>query len=181
MGPQTGELESGGEDFLPEVYDALRCLSAHKLANEAPGQTLQATAWVHEAWLRVGGNSGKSRWKSRTHFFAVAAEAMRRILIDNARRKQAQRHGGGWHRVDGDEVLHRVAAPQGTEDELIGIHDALDRLSEFSLIKALFETNNHFVTARVTEGQEVLSQKLAEPEGWLLLDLENPLIFVRQK
>lgn len=161
MGPQTGEPESGGEDFLPEVYEALRRLSAHKLANEAPGQTLQATALVHEAWLRVGGNSGKSLWKSRTHFFAVAAEAMRRILIDNARRKQAQRHGGGWHRVDGDEVLHRVAAPQGTEDELIGIHDALDRLSELDRRKAELVKLHYFAGLSFRECAEVLG--ISEP------------------
>src|SRR6478736_3687744 len=87
------------EQLLPLVYNELRKLAAQKLAQEAPGQTLQATALVHEAYLRlVGGTQGDPGWEHRGHFFAAAAEAMRRILVDNARRKGAEKHGGGWQR-----------------------------------------------------------------------------------
>src|SRR5712691_10889151 len=85
------------EDLLPLIYDELRRLAAQKMANEAPGQTLQPTALVHEAWLRLTGDENV-KWDGRAHFFAAAAEAMRRILVERARRKQAQRHGGGQRR-----------------------------------------------------------------------------------
>src|SRR5882672_49314 len=91
------------EELLPLVYDELRKLAAQKMARELPGQTLQPTALVHEAWLRLGGSDQQS-WKSRGHFFGAAAEAMRRILIENARRKRAARHGGAHQRLDIDEV-----------------------------------------------------------------------------
>src|SRR5512146_1980263 len=91
------------EELLPLVYKELRQLAAQKLAREGPNQTLQATALVHEAWLRLGGDS-QSKWHDRAAFFAAAAEAIRHILIDNARRKQAQRHGGGWVRVEFDDL-----------------------------------------------------------------------------
>ena len=90
---EGGEPEAASR-ILPLVYNALRKLAAQKMSREAPGQTLQATALVHEAWLRLGGDP-QSQWQNSAHFFAAAAEAMRRILIDNARRKKAQRHGGG--------------------------------------------------------------------------------------
>jgi RNA polymerase sigma factor (TIGR02999 family) len=99
---QPGDPKAGDE-LLPLVYQELRRLAAHKMANEAPGQTLQPTALVHEAWLRLAG-SGHHTWQNRAHFFGAAAEAMRRILIDAARRKRALRHGGGQQRVDIQEV-----------------------------------------------------------------------------
>ena len=83
-------------DLLPLVYEELRKLAAAKMARESPGQTLQATALVHEAWLKLTGGVEERRWNDRTHFFAAAAEAMRRILVDNARRKRCVRHGGEW-------------------------------------------------------------------------------------
>src|SRR5215813_10402799 len=107
---ERGEARAA-EDLLLLVYDELRKLAAHKLSQEAPGQTLQATALVHEAYLRLVGSNregeapAEPHWDSRGHFFAAAAEAMRRILIDNARRKQADRHGGGLQRVDLDETV----------------------------------------------------------------------------
>src|SRR5436190_1347856 len=90
---------SAAEQLLPLVYDELRKLAAQKLARETPGQTLDATALVHEAYLRLVDTEQAQRWDSKGHFFAAAAEAMRRILIDNARRKQAEKHGGGWQRL----------------------------------------------------------------------------------
>src|ERR1700691_1606419 len=91
------------EEWLPLVYDELRKLAAQKMAREAPGQTLQATALVHEAWLRLGGDH-QPAWQNKAHFFAAAAEAMRRILVDNARRKMAMRHGGGMEHVSTENL-----------------------------------------------------------------------------
>jgi RNA polymerase sigma factor (TIGR02999 family) len=114
------------EKLLPLVYDELRQLAAQKLAHEKPGQTLQATALVHEAYLRLVGADPKQPWNSRGHFFAAAAEAMRRILINRARDKDRQRRGGGWQRVDLDRV---IVADQASEDELVAIDDALQELT----------------------------------------------------
>src|SRR5437667_4456058 len=99
---------TAADQLLPLVYEELRRLAAHKMANEAAGQTLQPTALVHEAWLRLVGNENQ-KWDGRAHFFAAAAEAMRRILIERARRKRAARHGGDQQRVDFQEV--DVASP----------------------------------------------------------------------
>src|SRR5688572_3136837 len=98
----SGERNVPADQLLPLVYAELRRVAAQKMARETPGQTLQATALVHEAWLRVGGE--QQSWENRAHFFGAAAEAMRRILIDRARSKRAERHGGGLARVDLDEV-----------------------------------------------------------------------------
>src|SRR5437667_2299233 len=94
---------AAADELLPLVYGELRKLAAHKMAHEVPGQTLQPTALVHEAWLRLAGDQEQT-WENRAHFFAAAAEAMRRILIENARRKSALRHGGGQQRVDIEQV-----------------------------------------------------------------------------
>src|ERR1043165_3783859 len=99
---EASRTDKAAEEHLPLVYSQLRRLAAAKLAGEAAGQTLQATALVHEAWLRLA--SRKEPWQSQSHFFAVAAEAMRRILIDRARRRQAIRHGGGQQRIDWEEL-----------------------------------------------------------------------------
>ncbi len=117
------------KDLLPLVYDELRRLAAQKMAQEAPGQTLQATALVHEAWLRLAGTDGPG-WNSREHFFRVAAEAMRRILTDNARRKRAVRHGGQLARADINDVDLPLPMP---DDDLLALDAALDRLTAFSV------------------------------------------------
>jgi RNA polymerase sigma factor (TIGR02999 family) len=114
------------EQLLPLVYDALRRLAAEQLAAEQPGQTLQPTALVHEAYLRLVDVEKAQRWDSRGHFFAAAAQAMRRILIDNARRKQAEKHGGGWQR---HELLEAELAIDSTGDDLFAVDAALDRLA----------------------------------------------------
>src|SRR6058998_1344639 len=111
------------QELLPLVYDELRRLAAHRMASEAPGQTLQPTALVHEAWLRLVGDEPR-RWNSRGHFFGAAAEAMRRILIDNARRRQARRHGGGVERGCLEAV--EVPAPQ-SDERVLAINEALER------------------------------------------------------
>ncbi len=122
---QPGEAKAG-EELLPLVYDELRKLAAHKMAQEAPGQTLQPTALVHEAWLRLGGDA-QPAWENRAHFFAAAAEAMRRILIEKARRRERRRHGGQLQRVELDAV--EIAAPL-PDDDLLALDEALSRLAD---------------------------------------------------
>src|SRR6266702_3423047 len=114
------------EELLPLVYDELRKLAAQKLAQEIAGQTLQATALVHEAYLRLVGAGDEQRWDNRGHFFAAAAEAMRRILVENARRKRSDKHGGGWHR---HELLETELAIDSTGAELFAVDEALSRLA----------------------------------------------------
>ena len=114
------------DQLLELVYQDLRHLANHKMAQEPPGQTLQPTALVHEAWLRLVG-SEHPNFENRAHFFSAAAEAMRRILIDRARRRSALRHGGQLQRVDLDEC--NVAAPEA-DDELLAVHEALDELAK---------------------------------------------------
>jgi RNA polymerase sigma factor (TIGR02999 family) len=114
------------EQLLPLVYDELRKLAASKLAQEKPGQTLQATALVHEAYLRLVDTDQAEHWNNRGHFFAAAAEAMRRILVENARRKQAEKHGGARRRVNLDDADAVAIAPP---DELLALDEALQRLT----------------------------------------------------
>jgi len=113
------------DQLLNLVYDELRRLAAYKMAQEAPGQTLQPTALVHEAWLKLIG-AGERKFENRAHFFAVAAEAMRRILVDRARRRLTQRHGGGYQRVELEES--GLVAPDD-DDRLLAVNDALEKLT----------------------------------------------------
>src|SRR6266581_3529746 len=115
------------DELLPLVYEELRKLAAHKMANEMPGQTLQPTALVHEAYLRLIG-SGQEHWSGRGHFFAAAAEAMRRILVENARRKGRVRHGGGLCRVDLLDADAAVAPTDG--EQILLLDEALTRLAD---------------------------------------------------
>jgi RNA polymerase sigma factor (TIGR02999 family) len=117
---------SAAEQLLPLVYDELRQLAAHKLANEKPGQTLQATALLHEAYLRLVDVEQPQQWNSRGHFFAAAAEAMRRILVETARSKGRTKRGGDWQRVDFEELdVTNSVSP----DQLVALDDALARLA----------------------------------------------------
>lgn len=132
MSEATSILESNqpgdpmaADELLPLVYGELRRLAAHKMANEAPGNTLQPTALVHEAWLHLGGD-GQPAWMNRAHFFGAAAEAMRRILVDRAREKQALKRGGNLERVDLDAVELPSPMP---DDQLLALDEALDRLT----------------------------------------------------
>src|SRR5881397_3177055 len=113
------------DKLLPLVYEELRKLAAHRMANEAAGQTLQPTALVHEAWMRLVGKENP-KFANRAHFFAAAAEAMRRILIDNARRKRALRHGGGQQRVD---FAQAELASASDDDQLLAVNEALNKLA----------------------------------------------------
>jgi RNA polymerase sigma factor (TIGR02999 family) len=114
------------DQMLPLLYGELRKIAAYKMANEAPGQTLQPTSLVHEAWLRLA-SGGTHQWQSRAHFRGAAAEAMRRILVERARRKQRLKHGGHWERVEFDEM--NISAPMPDED-LLALDEALERLAE---------------------------------------------------
>ena len=117
---------SAASQLLPLVYDELRRLAAAKLAEERPGQTLEATALVHEAYLRLVGQGQEPAWRSRGHFLAAGAQAMRNILVDNARRKRRDKHGGGRQRVALDEAM---PAPPQDADDLLALDDALSRLA----------------------------------------------------
>lgn len=139
-------------ELLPLVYEELRKLAAQKMAHETPGQTLQATALVHEAWLRLGGDE-QPEWQNRAHFFAAAAEAMRRILIDNARRKRALRHGGGAERVDFDGL----DLSAGVDDEqLLALHEALDRLAAHDAVKAELVKLRFFAGLTIEQAAQVM-------------------------
>ena len=115
------------EQLLPLVYDELRRLAAEKMAQERPGQTLQATALVHEAYLRLVGAEQAQHWEGRGHFFAAAAEAMRRILINRARDKGRQKRGGGWRRLELDRL---AVADEASEEETLAVDEALQRLEQ---------------------------------------------------
>lgn len=132
----------------------MRRLAACRLANEKPGQTLQATALVHEAWLKLAGGEAQPRWNDRAHFFAAAAEAMRRILVDNARSKRCVRHGGELERVD--LAALQVAAPVADEDELLAVHEALDELAKLDARKTEVVKLRFFVGLTFAEAAEVL-------------------------
>ncbi|MHC1767671.1 MAG: ECF-type sigma factor [Verrucomicrobiia bacterium] len=159
---QASDLRKQGngntaEELLPLVYGELRRLAASKLAGQAPGHTLQPTALVHEAWLRLSGNQA-GRFAGRAHFFAAAAEAMRHILIDSARRKRAARHGGGQVRIDLQDV--EIASPAG-DDELLAVHDALDKLAAEDSKKAEVAKFRYFLGMTFEEAAEVLDISVA--------------------
>jgi len=122
---KRGEAHTSAE-LLPLVYGELRRLATHKLSQERPGQTLQATSLVHEAWLRLVGAESR-KWEGQKHFFAAAAEAMRRILIENARRKQRQKRGGGYERIDIEQI--QLAEPLPSND-LLALDEALTELAQ---------------------------------------------------
>ena len=141
------------DELLPLVYRELRRLAAHKMAGEAPGHTLKPTALVHEAWLRLGADA-QPGWQNRAHFFAAAAEAMRRILIERARRKHREKRGGGAEHVDVAEL--EIAAPLGNEEESLAIHETLDRLAAQDARKAEVVKLRYFVGLSFEETAEVL-------------------------
>lgn len=144
---------SASAELLPLLYDELRKLAAAKLAQEKPGQTLQATALVHEAYLRLVGVNDAQRWDGRGHFFAAAAEAMRRILIERARRKQRLRHGGNHKRVDFQDSLY----PSSEHDaEMIAVNDLLDDLTRQDPVSAEVVKLRYFAGFTLEEIAELL-------------------------
>ncbi len=168
--------QARADELLPLVYEELRKLASARMAQESPGQTLQPTALVHEAWLRLVGDANP-KFDGRAHFFAAAAEAMRRILIDNARRKRALRHGGGRARVNIQEV--EIAA--GTkEDELLPVHDALDKLAAEDAGLAELVKLRFFVGFTNKEAAEILGvseptveRRWAFARAWLYREIQS--------
>jgi RNA polymerase sigma factor (TIGR02999 family) len=163
------------EQLLPLVYDELRKLAAQRLAQEKPGQTLQATALVHEAYLRLVDVDQPQHWKGRGHFFAAAAEAMRRILIDNARRRNAQKRGKGWQRQE----LEAIAAPE-TDDQLLALDEALKKLAAIEPIKAKLVELRYFAGLTGAQAAEVLGISLSTADrhwayarAWLQTEIRS--------
>jgi RNA polymerase sigma factor (TIGR02999 family) len=141
------------EQLLPLVYEALRNLAAQKLAQENPGQTLQATALVHEAYLRLVDAEHVRHWNGRTHFFRAAAEAMRRILVDQARHKHSLKRGKGWKQVDvqaADEAVKEIPA------DLLALHEALDAFAAHDAAKAELVKLRYFAGLSVEEAADLL-------------------------
>lgn len=141
------------EQLLPLVYEELRKLAAQKMSQEKSGQTLQATALVHEAYLRLAGENREEAWRSRRQFFAAAAEAMRRILVEKARRKLTLKQGGEMNRQDVELIQIESHRPS---DEILALHDALDLLAENDPTKAELVKLRYFVGMTVTEAAEIL-------------------------
>ncbi|MCI0460852.1 MAG: ECF-type sigma factor [Gemmataceae bacterium] len=152
---------SAAEQLLPLVYDELRQLAAQKLSQEKPGQTLQATALVHEAYLRLVDVERAQTWNSRGHFFAAAAEAMRRILIEQARRKHRARHGGDRRRLDLDEALSMVEEPG---NDLLALDEALGRLEGDDPTAAQLVKLRYFAGLTMAEAAEALGLSLRSTE-----------------
>jgi RNA polymerase sigma factor (TIGR02999 family) len=164
------------EELLVLVYDELRRLAAAKLAHEAPGQTLQPTALVHEAWLRLVGDRTAS-FKDREHFFRASAEAMRRILIDRARRKHTRRHGDGYQRVDFESLV--VAAP-AAEDPLLVVNAALDKFAVEHPVQAELVKLRYFAGMTNEEVSQVMGISVSTAKNywtfsraWLLNEIES--------
>jgi RNA polymerase sigma factor (TIGR02999 family) len=147
-------------ELMTAVYEELRRMAAQKMAREPAGSTLQPTALVHEAWLRLGADH-QPCWQNRAHFFAAAAEAMRRILIEHARRRRAARHGGGTPDLD----LTEVDGPAPTDDELaLAVHEALDDFAAIEPVAAQLVKLRYFVGLSAREAAEVLGQSLRTTE-----------------
>jgi RNA polymerase sigma factor (TIGR02999 family) len=149
---EQGDPQAAAQ-LLPLVYEELRKLAAARLAQEKPGQTLQATALVHEAYLRLVGSQNKQKWDGRGHFFAAAAEAMRRILVEQARRKNSVKGGGGRHRVDLDQVEWNMA---GSSDDLLALNDALQKLEQIDKVKADLVKLRFFAGLTIPQAAEAL-------------------------
>jgi RNA polymerase sigma factor (TIGR02999 family) len=163
---------------LPLVYEELRRLAAVRLTHEPPGHTLQATALVHEAYLRLVGSDEQPHWDNRAHFFAAAAEAMRRILVENARRKHRARHGGGLVRHELDEA--RLVAPEADED-LLALNEALDQLAAADARAAKLVQLRYFAGLTLPETAKVLgiSSRSADrlwayARAWLHQQMQDP-------
>ncbi len=171
-----GGDRQAADQLLVLVYDELRRLAASRLAQEAPGQTLQPTALVHEAWLRLVGDQNPS-FKDRTHFFRASAEAMRRILIDRARRKKTQRHGGGFQRVEFDDFDPAAAS---ADDQLLAVNEALDKLAMEHPVQGELVKLRYFAGLTNEEVSEVLGISVSTVKNywtfsraWLLNEMEG--------
>ena len=152
--------EQAAEKLLPLVYEELRKLAAHKMANEAPGQTLQPTALVHEAWLRLAGTTPQG-WNDREHFFRAAAEAMRRILVDRARQRAAAKRGHNPQRTEWSDSKLQAVSP---DDQMLAIHEVLDQLALRDPVSADLVKLRYFVGLSMAEAAESLGLPLRTVE-----------------
>jgi RNA polymerase sigma factor (TIGR02999 family) len=167
------------DELLPLVYDELRKLAAAKMARESGGLTLQPTALVHEAWLRLGGDQ-QPEWENRAHFFAAAAEAMRRILIDNARRRQAVRHGAGLEKINIDAIVFDVPGSPLSDPEVLLLDEALNNLAALDARKADLVKQWYLVGLTLAETAAVMgiSVRTAERDwayarAWLVNEMDR--------
>jgi RNA polymerase sigma factor (TIGR02999 family) len=154
---------NAGERLMPLVYGELRKMAAQRMRRVTGDQTLQPTGLVHEAWLRLGGGEMRG-WQSRAHFFATAATAMRSILVDRARRRQAVRHGGGLQRINISDI--DLAGPHTTDDRLLAVHEALDRMAVAHPQKAELVKLRYFAGLSIDEAAEVLGISTATAKRW---------------
>jgi RNA polymerase sigma factor (TIGR02999 family) len=166
------------EQLLPLVYDELRRLAARRMAQESPGQTLEATALVHEAYLRLVDAEQLPEWNSKGHFFAAAAEAMRRILVERARHKRCQKAGGGAQRQELDEVELTVAGP---DLDLLALNEALEKLERQDPRKAELVKLRFFAGLTIEEAAAALGVSTSTADNdwayarcWLRLEMEGP-------
>lgn len=173
---EQGDAKST-EELLPVVYNELRRMAAYKMANEPAGHTLQPTALVHEAWLKLVDSPAQS-WQNRAHFFGAAAETMRRILIARARRKGRQCRGSGAEHLDVDEL--EIASP-APDDELLALNDALDRFAALEPQQAELVKLRYFAGLKIEEAAEVLGISEATAKrwwayarAWLFNDISSP-------
>ena len=159
---EAGDPKAPAE-LLPLVYDELRKLAAARMAVEAPGQTLQPTALVHEAYLRLVGGEQPQEWSNRGHFFAAAAEAMRRILVDDARRKKAEKHGGGMRRVGLDAVAPAAPVPpdDSAADDLLALDEALRQFETEEPLRARLVKLRYFAGLSIPEAAAALGVSVA--------------------
>jgi RNA polymerase sigma factor (TIGR02999 family) len=173
---QGGEAKAA-EELLPLVYEELRRLAAARMANEIAGHTLQPTALVHEAWLRLGGDAAPA-FQNRAHFFGAAAEAMRRILIERARRRLAAKRGGGAISVELDEL--QIPSPTGDDDQLLAVNEALEKFATLDPRKAELVKLRYFVGMSFEEAAAALGvavptakQWWAYARAWLTVELRH--------
>jgi RNA polymerase sigma factor (TIGR02999 family) len=152
------------DKLLPLVYEELRHLAAQKMSHEPPGQTLQATALVHEAYIRLVGSDDQN-WSGRTHFFAAAAEAMRRILIDNARRKKSLKRGGGFNKIEMEEAIITTNKPMKI-DELLALDEALQKLEGIDKVKADLVKLRFFTGLTIEQAATILGISHATAERY---------------
>ena len=174
---EQGDAKAADE-LLPLVYEELRCLAAQKLSQEAPGQTLQATALVHEAYIRLLG-ADNPNWDSHGHFYTAAAEAMRRILIENARRKKSLKYGGNRKRVNLDEAIPII---EGPSDDLLALDDALKKLSLEDPVKANLVKLRYFAGMEIEPAAKILGISHATAvrywtyaRAWLFYEIEKDI------
>jgi RNA polymerase sigma factor (TIGR02999 family) len=174
---QAGDPKAAAE-LLPLVYGELRKIAAHKMAAESSGHTLQPTALVHEAWLRLAGDDGQAQFQNRGHFFGAAAEAMRRILIERARRRLAAKRGAGAEHLDLDDL--EIASPLADDDALLALNDAVEKFFTVDARKAELVKLRYFVGLNFEEAAAALSiavptakQWWAYARAWLRVEIAN--------